>query len=256
MKIELVQASNAFDWSPHRHPFINPYNGCQGGCPFCFWLSQTGWEGRIQVRLDLPALLEEALQDWPTGEFLYMGSICDPFMALEETYALTRECLKCVARHKAPLLITTSAGSRTIFRDLDILREIRPRLIVVIELARIRSLEWLRMGKAHPGLCHANELREAGFKVWTTLSPLLPGIADLELVLDKLLPDIPVYIDRLECKTGTIQAEKVLKWISRDYPQLLEAYKRVIYDGDSSWFDETLRRHQHNPRVHMFPFEL
>lgn len=256
MKIEHVQTDSAFDWSPHHHPFINPYNGCQGGCPFCFWLSQEGWEGRVEVRLNLPELLEKTLQDWPTKEFLYMGSICDPFMELDETYALTRECLKCVARHEVPLLITTSAEGRTIFRDLDILREIRPRLIVVIELARIKSLEWLQAGKSHPGICHANELRRAGFEVWTTLSPLLPNVADLGAVLDSLLPDIPVYIDRLECKPGTVQAKRILEWISRDYPQTLEQYKRIIYDNDSSWFERTLQEHRHNSRIHVFPFEL
>ena len=86
MKYEEVQAERALELSPHRHAYINPYTGCSMGCPFCFWLSMEGWEGRIGVRKNLPELLRRELKDWPKDEFLYLGSICDPFNEMEEQY--------------------------------------------------------------------------------------------------------------------------------------------------------------------------
>lgn len=80
MKYEEVQAEKALELSPHHHAYINPYTGCSMGCPFCFWLSMEGWEGRIGVRKNLPELLRRELKDWPKDEFLYLGSICDPLM--------------------------------------------------------------------------------------------------------------------------------------------------------------------------------
>ena len=61
MLIEKVKADSAIDWSPHHHAYVNPYNGCTAGCPFCFWLSRQGWEGRIQIRENITELLENEL---------------------------------------------------------------------------------------------------------------------------------------------------------------------------------------------------
>ena len=79
MKVREVSGTEPYELSPHGHAFINPYGGCTMGCPFCFWLSRDGWEKNMEIRLKTPELLEEALRTWPKGEWLYLGSICDPF---------------------------------------------------------------------------------------------------------------------------------------------------------------------------------
>ena len=99
MKYEEVQAEKALELSPHHHAYINPYTGCSMGCPFCFWLSMEGWEGRIGVRKNLPELLRRELKDWPKDEFLYLGSICDPFNEMEEQYGIAQECLKVIEEY-------------------------------------------------------------------------------------------------------------------------------------------------------------
>ena len=76
--IERVACEQAFDWSAHHHAFINPYNGCTAGCPYCFWLSQKGWENRIQIRENIVDVLDTALKTWDPKEFIYLGSVCDP----------------------------------------------------------------------------------------------------------------------------------------------------------------------------------
>lgn len=53
-----------------------------------------GWEGRIGVRKNLPELLRRELKDWPKDEFLYLGSICDPFNEMEEQYGIAPRMLK------------------------------------------------------------------------------------------------------------------------------------------------------------------
>lgn len=256
MRVETVHADHAIDWSPHHHAFVNPYNGCPTGCPYCFWLSQPGWEGRIQVRENIPELLEQQLKSWPKDEYIYLGSICDPFMELDREYGLTRRCLELIRQCESPLLITTSAVNDVIFRDVDILTSMRQRVVIVVELSRIELMEDWNRGGRHIGIENANRLAEMGLEVWTTLAPILPQITELEAVLTALKPQIPVYIDSLQCKPDSIQARKTMDWICRDYPQNEEQYAKIVHQQDLSYFDEIRTKYKDNPRVMTFPYKL
>lgn len=119
MKIEHIRVRHAIDYSPHHHAYINPYNGCPMDCPFCYWLDDPEWEGRLQVRDNIVEMLRQELVQWDAKERVYVGSICDPFCDEEIHAGLTRQCLELLKEHKMPVLLTTSATNRasgTIFR--------------------------------------------------------------------------------------------------------------------------------------------
>lgn len=253
---ETVKAKEAIDWSPHNHAYVNPYNGCPTGCPFCFWLSQPGWEGRIQIRENLPDLLKAELKNWMQGEYIYFGSVCDPFMEAEREYGLSRKCLELIKEGGMPLLITTSATCDVILQNMDLLLQMKDRVILVVELSRIPLIEQLNRGGVHTGIANANLLREHGLEVWATLSPILPHITDLDVVLEQLNSDIPVYVDSLLPRKGTIQGNKVLEWINRDYPELSAVYEKIVDEQDTSFYDNLLMAHKNDPRVKTFPFQL
>ena len=165
------------------------------GCPFCFWLSRDGWEKNMEIRLKTPELLEEALRTWPKGEWLYLGSICDPFNEWESKYHLSEQCLKVIDQYQIPLLITTSAVSPALLEEAEILKNMKAPVVVVAELARIPEMERLKKEGIHKGIQAANILKKMGLTVWATMAPVCPGILDLEPVLEKLDEEIPVYID-------------------------------------------------------------
>lgn len=256
MIVEKVTAKEAIDWSPHRHAFLNPYNGCAMGCPFCYWLSFPGWEGRIEVRTNIVALLEQYLKAGTHKGFLYLGSVCDPFCELEETYRLTRDCLELIKKYEVPLLITTSASSACLLEYTALLASMPQKVITVVELSRIPYIEEMNRGGRHKGITCANALKEKGLEVWTTLAPVLPAVTDLDLVLKALDPHIPVYIDALDCKEGSIQAEKTMAWIRRDYPEQAERYHSMMLRHDRRYFEKLLQEKAENPRVKTFPFPV
>ncbi len=256
MMMETVAVHSAIDWSPHHHAYINPYNGCTAGCPYCFWLSQPGWEGRIQVRTNIAQQLEAFLDTWDPGEYLYLGSVCDPFMELDKQWGLTGKCLEQIYQRKIPLLITTSALSDAIFRCEDLLQKMRGQVVIVVELARPEPLRIWKQGGVHRGIEAANRLVRSGLRVYATLAPVLPGITDLQAVLDALDSRIPVYVDSLQCGAGSIQGEKVRNWIRQDYPALQAEYDALLRNPDGAYFREILTRFGENDRVKTFPYQL
>ncbi len=256
MRTEEIQAERAIDLSPHNHAFLNPYNGCAMGCPFCFWLSDPAWENRMQVKQNIAELLEVYLREQWDGDYLYLGSVCDPFAKEEETCGLTGRCLELLRKYQVPLLITTSAASPVILSYTDLLKSMKGPVITVVELSRIPFVEEMNRGNVHPGIERANRLREAGLTVWATLSPVLPGITDLEQVLAALDPRIPVYVDRLNMTVDSVQGRRTLAWIERDYPQLYARYEGMICGQEWSYFEELLACCRGNERVKTFPFQL
>lgn len=254
IKYEEIAAEKACDVSPHNHLFINPYNGCSMGCPFCYWLLFENWENRIQIKTNIAELLEAELKDWPKGDYCYLGSVCDPYNELEEKYQLTRKCLEIIKNHDIPLLITTSASNSTVLRDLDLLEHMK--VIVVVELARIPLVETMLNGGSHTGIANANALAEAGLTVYSTLAPLCPGVIELEPILERLNQRIPVYVDSLKCEKGGLLAERTLQWIHDCYPDRVEEYNRIINLQDSKYFEEILEYYNDNQRIKKFPYEL
>lgn len=256
MLYEEIMATESYNLSPHGHAFINPYHGCSMGCPFCYWLSQEGWENRIQVKRNIGELLEEELKGWPADEYIYLGSVCDPFNELEEQYRLTKRCLEIIGKYKVPLVITTSAVNPVILEYAELLQTMEQRVVLVVELARIRFVEAMNRGEGHLGIVHANQLCEAGLEVWSTLAPILPGIVDLGSVLKALDSRIPVYVDSLSCSLSELQGTRVMEWIRKDYPELADDYREMLERQDWSYFDKILEANQGNERVKTFPFQL
>ena len=256
MKVREVSGTEPYELSPHGHAFINPYGGCTMGCPFCFWLSRDGWENKMEIRMDTPSLLEEALKTWPKGEWIYLGSICDPFTEWESKYRLSEQCLKVIDKYQIPLLITTSAVSPALVEEAEILKRMKAPVVIVTELARIPEAERLKKEGIHRGIEAANALKKMGLTVWATMAPVCPGILELEPVLEKLDQEIPVYIDSLQCGKNSVQEKRVMEWIRNDYPQLESLYEKIVLEKDLTYFDVLLEQYENDPRIKTFPYEL
>lgn len=256
MKYEVVQTKEAYNLSPHKHAYINPYNGCSMGCPFCFWLSQEGWENRIQIKENIAEVLEETLKTWPKDEFIYLGSVCDPFNEIELEYGLSKKCLEIIKQYEIPLLITTSATNDVVRRYADLLASMPARTIIVVELARIPEIEKMKAGQLHAGIENANFLKSKGLEVWATLAPILPNIIELEPVMELLDQEIPIYVDSLQCTLDSIQGKRVLEWVGRDYSDYFDIYKNIIQNQDTSYFEDLIKQYTADQRIKQFPFDF
>lgn len=245
----------AIEINEYGQPYVNPYFGCTAGCPFCYWLSIPGWEGKIDIRLNIADQLDRYCREREAERpRLYMGSYCDPYMEeVEAKYQLTRRCLEVAARRRFPLTLCTSARSELILRDMDLLRRI-PELTIVAELCRLDQMERLNRGGDHVGVRMANQLSSAGLRVNATFAPVLPGVTNLAAVRERLAEDIPLYIDVMHVEKGSVQETRILERISALRPDLLDVY-RAFFAGERPEMDREVLEMAGGDNIRLFPME-
>lgn len=173
-------------------PIIDPYDGCTIGCPYCFQLNNSEWNKNLLIKTNIPEMISKNLVHWPKDKTIYIGSKCDPYMNVEEKYQLTRQCIIELSKLKIPTMITTKSNLDIIFRDIDILKGYSTDLTILLGLSNLNELS--KNKNDNKNIKMANELYKLGIKVWAFIAPILPGITDVELMINSLHDDIPVYL--------------------------------------------------------------
>ncbi len=218
----------AFDQS------INPYQGCEHGCTYCYarpthaYLGLSpglDFETRILAKTNAAEQLRTELnRPGYVPSQIALGANTDPYQPAERELQITRSVLQVLADHRVPVSITTK--SALVVRDIDILAPMAAR-----GLARVH----LSVGTLDPRLARAMEpranapgrrldairrLTEAGIPVAVFASPIIPGLNDHEL--ERVL--------QAAAAAGAVQASYVLlrlplevrdlfvEWLHEHYP--------------------------------------
>lgn len=232
-----------------RCPIIDPYDGCTMGCPYCFQMNDRNWNKEILVKINMPNLIKKQLKDWNKDQTIYVGSKCDPYMELEEKYELTRKCLIELNELKIPTMITTKAHHNIIFRDIDILKNYKADLTVLFGLSNLNLLTDRESSHMIKNIEVANKLHEQGIKVWAFITPILPGITDVNKMIRSLNKDIPVYLDKLRIEKDSIPKKKMMGFINKRHPQLNYMYEEIMNNDNNNYIEELRNEWKDSPRV-------
>lgn len=174
---------------------MNIYRGCTHGCIYCDSRSkcynmQHDFED-IEVKINAPLLLEQALHSKRTPCMIGTGSMSDPYLHLEEELRLTRKCLEIIDRYGFGVAIQTK--SDRILRDLDLLKSIHAKSKCVVQMT-LTTLDDSLCKVLEPGVCPTSErakvlyrMRDEGIPTVVWISPILPFINDTEENLAGLL---------------------------------------------------------------------
>ena len=167
---------------------MNIYRGCTHGCIYCDSRSKcygfTHQFEDIEVKKNAPELLERALKSKRKRCMIGTGSMCDPYMHIEEKLKLTRQCLEIIDKYEFGLAIQTK--STMILRDLDLLKSINKKAKCVVQMTLTTYDEDL-CRILEPNVSTTKERFEA-LKVFRDndiptvvwLTPILPFINDTE----------------------------------------------------------------------------
>lgn len=194
---------------------LNPYQGCSFNCLYCYIRGSKygeNMEEKVTIKTNAIPLLDKQLAFRVKKKqygIIAVASAIDPYMHVDDTAALTRECLRVILKHRFPVLIITK--STGVMRDLDILHEIDREAILPDDLKpalshgailsfSISTLDETLAKKLEPGapspkarLETMRHCKEQGFLVGVNCIPTLPFLSDSEEKLEEMIVTAKEY---------------------------------------------------------------
>ncbi|MBE9586580.1 PA0069 family radical SAM protein [Mucilaginibacter sp. JRF] len=245
---KIVSESNSPDLS-HMHS-INPYQGCEHGCIYCYarnsheyygFSAGLDFERKIIVKRNAPELLEQYFnkKNYEPVCIVLSGNT-DCYQPIERRLKITRRLLEVFLRYKNPVSFITK--NNLILRDVDILAEMAKLNLVHVNVSITSLNEDLRQ-KLEPRTVTATgrlaviqKLSQINVPVRVMAAPIIPGLNSSEV------PDIiKAAADRGAVSAGfTIVrlngsiAEIFTDWVHKAFPDRAEKVLNMIracHDG-------------------------
>lgn len=190
---KILSENNSPD-IPFRYS-INPYQGCEHGCTYCYarnvhayWGLSAGmdWETKIIAKRNAAFLLEKVFlkKKWKPETIVLSGNT-DPYQPLEQKLKITRSLLKVFVKFQNPVGIITK--SSLIKRDLELLNKLAKNNLVRIYFSittmdeKLRRIMEPRTSNAIKLLKVMEQLASSNIKVGVMMGPIIPSINDHEI---------------------------------------------------------------------------
>jgi DNA repair photolyase len=178
---------------------INPYQGCEHGCIYCYARnSHTYWgfdagldfETKIMVKKNAPDLLEKTLRSskWKPAAIVLSGNT-DCYQPIERKLQITRQLLKVFRSFRHPVAIITK--NALIKRDLDILIDLAAMNLVHVYFSintldeKLRYVMEPRTSSSIARLEAMKQLSAQGIPTGVMVAPIIPALnsSDIHPVL-------------------------------------------------------------------------
>ncbi|GAB4027286.1 PA0069 family radical SAM protein [Spirosoma koreense] len=225
---------------------INPYQGCEHGCIYCYarpsheyWGFSAGldFESKIMVKKNAPELLEKQFQSRSYKPVvIHFSGNTDCYQPAERTYQLTRRMLALCLRYRNPVSIITK--NALILRDLDLLQPLAKLQLVSVAISITTLNESLRLLMEPRTVTGAqrlkvvNKLHQAGVPVGVMTAPIIPSLNDQEIPgLIKQAADqgacwAAYTVVRLNGALGPLFTD----WLTKTFPDRAERVLNQIAD--------------------------
>jgi DNA repair photolyase len=239
---KIVSESNSPDLS-HMYS-INPYQGCEHGCIYCYarnsheyygFSAGLDFERKIIVKRNAPELLEKYFnkKGYEPVPIILSGNT-DCYQPIERKLKITRALLQVFLKYKNPVSIITK--NNVVLRDIDILSEMARMNLAHVNISITSLNEQLRQ-KLEPRTVTATgrlaviqRLTENGIPVRVMVAPIIPGLNSEEIpniikaAADRGAVSAGFTIVRLN---GSI-AEIFTDWVHKAFPDRAEKVLNMI----------------------------
>ncbi len=224
---------------------INPYTGCAHGCVYCyadfvrrFQNIKEGWGDFVYVKENCAELLENELKKAKPGH-IWMSSVCDCYQPVEAELKLTRKILEILLKYKDKFSLEVLTKSSLIKRDFDLLKKLNAEVGLSIGQLDEKVARKLEPFASSPKLRveTLREARENGIRVFGFISPVVPGLTNLEDIfreLGKVKVDY-VWVELLNMKKSVI--DRIYPLIKKEFEFALLEFERAK-GNPSSWYGE------------------
>lgn len=237
-----------FNWS------MNPYQGCEHGCIYCYarstheyygYSAGRDFEEKVLYKKSAPKLLEETFnkKSWKPDLIVLSGNT-DCYQPAERKFEITRQLLQVCLKYRNPVGIITK--NSLILRDIDILTELNALNLLRVTLS-ITSLKEDIRRKMEPRTASVKQrlktlqtLSNAGIKVNVNMAPIIPAINSYE-VFDLIKTvgqhgaNTASYIlVRLNGHNGELFAD----WVHQNFPDRAEKVLNLIRETHGGTLNE------------------
>ena len=224
---------------------LNIYRGCAHGCVYCDSRSAcyrfTHPFEDIEVKQNVPALLEALLQKKRKKIVISTGSMSDPYQPCEKELRLTRRFLEIVDQYGFGASVITK--SDLVLRDIDLFERINRKAKSVLQMTLTiadKSLSRILEPNVCPSarryeVLKAFQARGIPTVVWMT--PILPFLTDteenirtiLDWCFDAGVKGIVCFGAGVTLRSG--DREYYYRALDRHFPGLSEEYRRRYGDA-------------------------
>ena len=184
-----------FKWS------LNPYRGCSHACWYCYarethtYFDLNGgrdFERIIFAKLNVTERLRVQLgaPRW-RRDLVAVGTATDPHQPVEGHLRLTQACLGEFIQGRTPISLITKSTLIRRDRDLllDVARAAGATITVSVPILDAHVSRMIEPGTPAPRerLRVVRELSDLGLNVGVNLAPILPGLTDSKLAIERLI---------------------------------------------------------------------
>lgn len=222
---------------PFRYS-INPYQGCEHGCVYCYarnvhtyrgFSAGMDWETKIIAKLNAPRLLEKTFlkKSWKPETIILSGNT-DPYQPLEQKLKITQGLLKIFIKYNNPVSIITK--NSLIYRDIEMLKYLANHNLTRVFFSittldeKLRRILEPRTSNAMKLLKTMKLFSDAGIVVGVMMGPIIPSINDHEI--DDILKESAKHGAKTANYTlarfnGDV-AEIFSDWLMKNFPDRAE----------------------------------
>ena len=231
----------ASDWD------INPYNGCQFGCMYCYAAQIARWHhpgeewgSFLDVKINAPELLKIELEKLEIKfnkkdfGFIFFSSITDPYTGLEAKYQLTRKCLEVLADFGYEGGIGIQTKSPLVLKDIDILKRLKNVqvgfTVTTLDDKVSRFLE-VAAPPVSARIQAIKELTAAGISTYAFIGPILPHFVNSQKEINQLLDELlaagisEVWFEHINLNSK-IKA-RLFEYLKIEAPELIPEFEKA-----------------------------
>lgn len=242
MVIKEIQVKNILTKSnlPIAGYSINPYIGCSHACKYCyaafmkrFTKHDEPWGSFVDVKYWEPIKNPQKY----AGKTMIIGSVTDGYLPQEAIYKRTRTFLQEMQGSNINLIITTK--SDLVVRDLDLIKTY-PNPLIAWSIDSLDENFKKEMDHA-PSIQRRIEAlktcHKAGIRTSCFISPIFPGITDVEGIIDKIAPYCQyIWLENLNLRGGF--KKDILDYIKNNYPKLEELYQEIYNKNNLTYWEK------------------
>lgn len=243
MKVKTIPAKSLIVKSnlPASDYVINPYVGCSHSCRYCYASFMKRFTGHSEdwgTFVDIKECPHMRIPKNLSNKTILLSSVTDPYQPMESKSRSTRQVLQQLVDCPASLEILTK--SHLVTRDIDLFRKF-PDIQIGISL---NTLDDSFRKDMEPGASSISKriealkkLSESGISTYLFISPIFPGITDVEQIVQEVAPYTKkICFENLNLRG--VQIPQVLAYIKEKHPNLQHLYRNIYLKNCMEYWEK------------------